>query len=241
MIVDNLGKPWIVDPITLASDQELFFEKGTEVLAKKGSFKGTSDSLFRAFLKKNITLTGYGATLRMRRSDYAGPPYKKGEWRHVLDLRSCSNVRIYGLTLAESGGDGIYLGTANGSVPNRDILIKAVVCDKNYRQGISVINAENLLIEDCVLSNTAGTAPAAGIDFEPNAAGERLTHCTLRRCVSQNNAGGGYFVAIPGLTAASSPVSLGFERCRSTGDQQAAVLVDTGNSPKKAVRGGIEL
>ena len=48
VIVDNLGKPWIVDPITLGGDQELFFEKGTEVLAKKGSFKGTGDSLFRA-------------------------------------------------------------------------------------------------------------------------------------------------------------------------------------------------
>ena len=240
VVIDNVGKPWIVDPITLASDQEVFFEKGTEVLARKGSFKGTSDSLFRAHLKRNITLTGYGATLRMRRDDYAGPPYKKGEWRHVLDLRSCSNVRIQGLTLAESGGDGIYLGTAARNVPNKDIHIKDVVCDKNYRQGISVINAENLLVEDCVLSNTAGTAPAAGIDFEPNAAGERLVRCTMRRCVSRNNAGGGYLLAIPGLSAASSPVSLCFERCRSTEDQRAAVLIHTGNTLEKAVRGSIE-
>ena len=122
----------------------------------------------------------------------------------MLDLQSCTNVRIYGLTLAESGGDGIYLGTATGSVPSKDIVIKDVVCDKNYRQGISVINAENLLIEDCVLSNTAGTAPAAGIDFEPNAPGERLVNCTLRRVVSQNNAGGGFLLAIPSLTTASA-------------------------------------
>ena len=176
----------------------------------------------------------------MRRDDYAGPPYKKAEWRNVLALQSCTNVRIYGLTLAESGGDGIYLGTATGSVPNKDIIIKDVVCDKNYRQGISVINAENLLIEDCVLSNTAGTAPAAGIDFEPNAPGERLVNCTLRRVVSQNNAGGGFLLAIPSLTAASAPVSLCFQQCRSIGDQHAAVLVHTGNSPKKAVRGSIE-
>jgi hypothetical protein len=240
VIVDNPGRPWIVGPIALASNQEISFEKGTEVLAKAGAFLRTGDSLFRAHLKQNITLTGYGATLRMRRSDYAAPPYRKGEWRHVLDLRSCTHVRICGLTLAESGGDGIYLGTATGSLPNKDIQIKDVVCDKNYRQGISVINAEDLLIENCVLRDTAGTAPAAGIDFEPNAPGERLVNCTLRNCLSQNNAGGGYFVAIPGLTAASRPVSLRFEHCRSIADRQAAILVHTGNRPEKAVRGTIE-
>lgn len=240
VIVENLGKPWIVDRIALASNQEIVFEKGVEVLAKKGAFKGTADSLFRAHLKKNVTLTGHGVTLRMRRSDYAGPDYKKAEWRHVIDLRSCTGVRISGLTLAESGGDGIYLGTARTGVPNKDIHIKDVVCDKNYRQGISVINAENLLIEDCVLSNTAGTAPQAGIDFEPNGPGERVVNCTLRRCVSRGNAGSGFLMALPFLTAASAPVSLRFEQCRSEGDGQTAVSIHTGNPPQKAVKGSIE-
>jgi len=31
------------------------------------------------------------------------------------------------------------------------MVIRDVVCDRNYRQGISVISAENLLIERCVL------------------------------------------------------------------------------------------
>jgi sugar phosphate isomerase/epimerase len=240
VIVENLGKPWIVDRIALASNQEIVFEKGVEVLAKKGAFKGTGDSLFRAHLKQNVTLTGYGATLRMRRSDYAGPDYKKAEWRHVLDLRSCTSVRISGLTLAESGGDGIYLGTAKDGIPNKDVCIRNVICDKNYRQGISVINAENLLIEDCVLSNTAGTAPQAGIDFEPNGPEERVVHCTLRRCISQNNAGSGFLLAIPYLNASSAPVSLRFEQCRSVGDGQTAVSIYTGNPPEKAVKGTIE-
>ena len=47
VIVDNVGWPWIVDKMTLASNQELFFEKGVVVLAKKGAFKGTADALFR--------------------------------------------------------------------------------------------------------------------------------------------------------------------------------------------------
>lgn len=240
VVVENLGRPWIVEPIVLADNQEIVFEEGVEVLAKKGAFHGPTDSLFRAHLKQNITLTGYGATLRMRRDDYAGPGYKKAEWRHVLDLRSCTGVRIRGLTLAESGGDGIYLGTARAGVPNKDIYIKDVVCDRNYRQGISVIHAENLLIEDCVLSNTAGTAPQAGIDFEPNRPDERVVNCTLRRCVSRNNAGSGFLASLRPLTASSEPVSLRFEQCRSEGDGQAAVSIHTGNAPEKAVLGRIE-
>lgn len=240
VLVENLGRPWIVEPIVLTNNQEIVFEKGVEVLAKKGAFHGPTDSLFRAHLKQNITLTGYGAVLRMRRDDYAGPDYKKAEWRHVLDLRSCTNVRIRGLTLTESGGDGIYLGTAKAGVPNKDVHIKDVVCDRNYRQGISVINAENLLIEDCVLSNTGGTAPQAGIDFEPNHPNERVVNCTFRRCVSRGNAGSGFLAALHQLSASSAPVSLRFEQCRSEAEGHSAVSIHTGNAPEKAVSGRIE-
>ncbi len=236
VIVDNVGKPWIVDQMRLASNQELFFEKGVVVLAKQGAFKGTGDSLFRADMLENVTLRGYGATLKMRRADYAGPEYKKGEWRHVLDFRSCTNVRIYGLKLTKSGGDGIYLGSAGQGTTNKNVHIKDVICDRNYRQGISVITAEDLLIENCILRNTAGTAPSAGIDFEPNYSSERLVNSVMRNCISQNNAGGGYVVYLGGN---ETRVSLRFENCRSIGDSSCGAYVGTPNSPENAVRGTI--
>ena len=133
-------------------------------------------------------------------------PYKHAEWRHVINLHSCGNIKILGLTLTESGGDGIYLGTGKAGVTNKDILIRDVVCDKNYRQGISVITAENLLIENTMLSNTDGTAPRAGIDFEPNGPTERVVNCVMRNCVAQNNAGCGFVAYIPTLDATSAPV-----------------------------------
>ena len=40
LIVDNVGKPWIVTGIALASNQEILFERGVEVLAKKERFQG---------------------------------------------------------------------------------------------------------------------------------------------------------------------------------------------------------
>src|SRR5262245_30268248 len=119
LVVDNVGKSWVVTPLKLVSNQEIVFEKGVEVLARAGKFQGRDDSLFTASLLENVTLSGYGATLRMRRGDYDDPSrYTRAEWRHVLNILSCRNVKVLGLTLTESGGDGIYLGKAKAGVPN---------------------------------------------------------------------------------------------------------------------------
>ena len=230
VIVDNTGAPWIVDRIRLAGDQELFFEDGVEVVAKKGAFKGGNDALFAAGGLENITLRGYGAVLRMHRDDYAGPEYENAEWRHVLNLSACRNVRVYGLRLTESGGDGIYLGGGSGDNTNRNVHIKDVVCDKNYRQGISVITAQDLLIENCTLSNTHGTPPQCGIDFEPNRADQRLVNCVMRNCTTKGNSGAGYTVSIGSIT---TPVSLRFENCRSIGDFHAGARLVVPNDPER--------
>ena len=236
LIVDNMGAPWITDRLTGVSDQEIFFEPGTEVLAKKGAFTGKADALLTLAGVTNVTLRGPGATLRMRRADYDAPPYVRAEWRHTLSIKSSANIQIIGLTFAESGGDGIYLGSLRAAWPNRDIVIRDVVCDRNYRQGISVISAENLLIENTIMRDTAGTPPAAGIDFEPNHAGERLKNCIMRNCLTENNYGDGYEFYLPNLTASSEPASIRLENCRSVGDR-VALRVITGNAEADAVRG----
>ena len=57
-------------------------------------------------------MTGYGATFRMWREDYAhgkdgkGRDYNRGEWRHTIAIRNSRSITIEGLTLEESGGDG---------------------------------------------------------------------------------------------------------------------------------------
>jgi hypothetical protein len=241
VVVEKMPSPWIVDRIHLASDQELFFEAGAEVLAKKDAFHGSGDSLFSAADKKNIKLIGPGATLRMRRADYDSQDYTRAEWRHVLNFHGCTGITVEGLTLAESGGDGIYLGAGPGGAPCKDVVIRDVICDRNYRQGISVISAENLLIERCLLKGTAGTPPAAGIDFEPNAANERLVNCVLRDCTIEDNQGYALHVYAPNLDRTSPPLSIRVENCvtRGTNARSASIVVSSG--PKGPVTGLIEL
>ena len=236
LIVENMGKPWIVRPMNLASNQEIVFEDGCEVLAKRGEFHAIGASLFRGRRVENLTLRGEGATWRMWREDYANLElYEKAEWRHCLNMGGCTNVQIIGLTLTESGGDGIYLGSGC-----RDITIRGVTSDANYRQGISVIAAENLLIEDCVLSNTKGTPPEAGIDFEPNRPTDRLVNVVMRNCLSTGNATSGYVVAIPSLNAESEPVSIRFEDCRSIDDGVMAAWTSSTGTLEGTPEGKVE-
>jgi hypothetical protein len=241
VIVPRMPTPWIVDKIELESDQEIFFEPGVEVVAKKGAFLGRQDSLFTAWNKRNIRLIGPGATLRMHRSDYDAPPYEKAEWRHVLSLRGCTNVLVEGLTLMESGGDGIYLGAGRNREPNVDVIIRNVVCDRNYRQGISVITARRLLIEKVILRGTAGTPPAAGIDFEPNHPHELLVDCVMRDCLIEDNQGLGIHLYLGNLNADSEPVSIRIENCVTRGANARSFHLFTRNAPEEAVRGMVEL
>lgn len=239
LIVEDMGSPWIVDEVKLRGDLEIVFEPGVVVQAKRGAFKGRNASLFTAVRAKNLILRGPGATLRMWRDDYDDPKqYDKAEWRHVIDLKSCENVQILGLTLAESGGDGIYLGVSGGG-PNINVLIQDVVCDRNYRQGISVISARGLTIERCVLKNTAGTAPMAGIDFEPNHPREEITDCVMRDCLVENNAGGGYQFYLRPLDSTSKPVSVRLERCRSIGDRVGFGISSSSRTGAEPVGGEI--
>lgn len=241
LVVENTGAPWITDKLQLASNQEIVFEKGVVVQAKRGAFKGTGDALFSASSKTNITLTGYGATLKMWKQDYDDKTqYKHAEWRHVLCFYSCARVRVTGLTLADSGGDGIYLGVARRGVPCSDVVIRDVACVNNYRQGISVISARNLLIEDCVLKDTWGTAPEAGIDFEPNHESEELSNCVMRNCLSENNRGDAYVLYLRPLKAASKPISIRIENCRSVGCRRSAGFITGNDSDTAGVTGAMD-
>ncbi len=240
LVVDKMAGPWIVTPMQLVSHQEITFQEGVEVLAKRGEFKSIGACLFKARGCENLSIIGYGATWRMWRDDYGNPDlYDPAEWRHCLFLSGCNNVKVYGLTLAESGGDGIYLGSGTGRTPNRNVHIKDVTADRNHRQGISVINAENLLIEDTILRDTDGTPPCAGIDFEPNSPEERLVNCVMRNCQISGNAGNGIVLALRPMDATSEDISLRFENCTSTGDT-GSVRIDMSCDAEGAPDGTIE-
>jgi hypothetical protein len=106
-----------------------------------------------------------------------------------------------------SGGDGIYVRSC------RNIHVKDIVSDGNRRQGISVTGVRDLLIEDTIVRNTAGTSPESGIDLEPNHPRNGLVNVVIRNTTAENNAGRGFIVSLGKLNSESEPVSIRFENC----------------------------
>ena len=239
IVIDRQPSPWITRPLFGRSNCEIVFERGVEVVAKKGEYLGKNDSLLAFRSAENVKISGYGATLRMHRADYAAAPYQKAEWRMNIKLLSCRNVTVEGLTLLESGGDGVYVGVDGKNGPCRDIVLKDLVCGRHYRQGISVISARNLLIERCVLSNTGGTAPSAGIDFEPNHAREELSGIVMKDCVVTGNKGVGIEFYLGQLDASSKPISAQIVNCRTSGNRSGFWLSNGRATKTACVRGEI--
>jgi len=239
LIVDAMPAPWITEQLYLLDNQELHFEKGAVLQAKRGCFHGTNDSLLNILHKKNVSISGEGAIIRMWVEDYRSENYEKGEWRHGINIISSENVNIHGMTVVDTGGDGVYVGDQEGYGPCKNIHIANVVCDNNHRQGISVISVEKLLVEKTVMRNTRGTIPEAGIDFEPDEPSQSLIDCVVRDCVTENNSGCGYLVYLVQLNHTSKPVSIRFENCTAIGEVHAVSLT-TGNGKEKSVRGSIE-
>ena len=212
VVLDKQSGPWVTLPLKMRSDTELILEPGVELLAKRGEYKGLRDYLLELPFCTNVTIRGgAGSTLRMWKKDYQGPDYKHGEWRYALRIFHCRNVLVEGLTIVESGGDGI-------GVTGTDITIRNCVCDRNHRQGMSVFNVKNFLVENCVFSNTSGTPPQSGVDIEPDHSNERLENIVFRNCQSFGNAGAGFEAYLAQLRKSSGPVSILFENCRSWGN-----------------------
>ena len=220
------GEPWVVSrPLILRRDGvTLHFLPGVVLEAQRGQFHGETDCLLTmgggAAPVAGVTVRGSpGARLRMHRADYANSSlYSKAEWRHGLQLVSVRDTLVESLRIELSGGDEIYADQAtNTTIRNVDMA-------DNYRQGISVVAADGLVVEDCLMHGTNGTNPQAGLDIEPNRPQDELVNITFSRCTSYNNTGNQLDVF---------PTCLRYRVC---GQAERASAVKPGQPPRHDLR-----
>jgi len=236
LVVDFIGVPWIVRPLKGVSNQSIIFEHGVELVAKKGEYRGLTDIMLTYLNAENVKIFGEGATLRMHREDYAKAPYVKGEWRHLLCICGGRNVLIEGLRLADSGGDGVYVGMKGAGKIPKNITLRNLVLDRNWRNALSVIAVDGMLVENCSFLNTSGTLPEAGVDFEPNSPDERIVNCVLRNCVSDNNRGKAFGINATESNAQTAPYGIRFENCRASRSKWGWSYTDGGCNQKDGCR-----
>ncbi|WP_166356436.1 right-handed parallel beta-helix repeat-containing protein, partial [Phytoactinopolyspora limicola] len=208
VVIDQVPGGWVTDPLFLnRGDVTIVVEPGVMVKAKPNSFPGSNDSLLTVRDAGNVLISGYGASFAMQKKQYTS-----GEWRMALKLLGVQDVTVEGLVLRDSGGDGVYIGRSNQSAYCSNVVLRDLVCDNNRRNALSVISVDGLVVEGCQFSQTQGTLPESGVDFEPNFADERISNITMTDCVFEGNITRGVSVILSALDQTSAPVSVLIDR-----------------------------
>lgn len=209
IIVDKQAGDWVVGSLYLngVRNKKIIFEQGVVLRAKRGAFR-PADRLFQLVNSDNVEIQGYGATFAMNKSEYSG------QQNHALSIVNSSNITVKGLTLTGAGGDGIYVSRYNHGEYCRNIVIDGVTSTKNQRQGMTVISVDGLQIKNSTFSETSGTSPSAGIDFEPEHTSDRLDNITVTNCTFKDNNGPGIMFAVNKVSSSSRPIDATFRNIR---------------------------
>lgn len=112
-----------------------------------------------------------------------------GEWGHGIRMeRGAAHITVSDVKINNMWGDGIFMQAV------KDIAVCRIVADHNRRQGISVIEAEGVLVTHSVFKNTRGTRPSAGIDLEPDIPTQHISNMRIANSKFLDNAGAGILV-----------------------------------------------
>ena len=131
-------------------------------------------------------VTVVGGTLEGERYEHQG---KTGEYGMGIRIGpGAAHITVSGLTSKNMWGDGFFVEGATS------VTFCSVVADHNRRQGLSVTEADGLVVTNSVFSNTSGTGPSAGIDLEPWKDSQKISNVRIVASKFLHNAGGGILV-----------------------------------------------
>lgn len=178
---------YVVRPLELPSNIRIIFGDNSSIRASSGY--GLGDCVFILRDVENIDIIGNNTYLRMPKKNYM-----QGEWRHGVSVVGAKNVLIRGIIVDETGGDGFYVAGSKQKAYSENI--KLIDCKSFYvkRNGLSIISAKKLLVENCEFSYSSGTAPEIGIDIEPNSISDVLSGIVIRNVITRNNNNAGIAV-----------------------------------------------
>lgn len=149
--------------------------------------------IIRVYNVSNVSILGAGTIDGNR----ANAVVATGEWGYGVSLNGSQNVTLDGFRSINCWGDGINLqrlALADFTSP-KNVLIRNVICDNNRRQGLSIEDGVDIVVENGLFSNTLGALPMCGIDIEPPDGNGNVSNVTLRNNIFRNNARRGVTVA----------------------------------------------
>lgn len=175
--------------INMKSDVNLYLGKDSSTVLAAIPNDTTFYFIIKAENVENIKI--YGGKIKGERFAHKGTT---GEWGMGIGLYSTSSVSIENMLIRDCWGDGIYFGKSKTTkrMP-ANTTISNVTCTNNRRQGMSIVSANGAIITNSTFSFTEGTAPAAGVDIEPNDY-DTVQNVTFRNCKFKNNRQIGFLI-----------------------------------------------
>ena len=85
------------------------------------------------------------------------------EYGHGICVFASENVILSGVTIKDVQGDGVVV-----SKNNKNVKITNMAIERYHRNGISIIDGEDIQVRRITVRNGGGTEPFAAIDVEPN-------------------------------------------------------------------------
>jgi parallel beta-helix repeat protein len=189
---------YMIDPtksLVLQSNQTLVLSPSAILAAIPCDYSFTS--VIKIAKVKNVTVTG-GHII----GEGASHSGAIGEWGHGIFIADgASDVTVKDIVTSDCWGDGVYIGCGQNIVKN--VTLENVISYGNRRQGLSITNAEDVLINNCIFSDSYNKRP--GIDLEP------CDNCTVKditinntKCI--NNSGCG--IQLMGCNEAVSDITI---------------------------------
>jgi hypothetical protein len=150
----------------------------------------------------------------------------KGQCGMGLAFYSSQNINFEEIYSYNNHGDGIYIGSGTGRTETGEIQcnscsninIGKATCKGNYRNGISVIAGNNIIMNEIYIEDTIGSDPQAGIDFEPNHICERID-IKINKIFSKNN----YHCGVTTYTSESESIKVSVNEVHSNNDAIAFI------------------
>lgn len=170
--------------LTVHSGQRLLFDAATLQLTANGYD-------FYAVLNihnvNNVTVEG-GLTIIGDRESHTATT---GESGHGIRIVNSHNVHVSDVDIRYTWGDGVCVG-GNGTMAeiSQNVTLERIRTYKCSRNGLSIIEADGVVVRDCDFTYTDRTAPQYGIDVEPNLG--TATNITIENVRMLDNGIGGF-------------------------------------------------
>ena len=228
VVIGKLKTPWRIRSVKVHSNQRVQIEKGVQILGERlsRSMEGVDNcSLFEVKKVRNVIIEGLGD----RPEDcfvgkYATHAERKANGRRYyggcgVGIDASANVLVRNLKVSYNTCDGVSVGGLLS--PAQNIWLDNLVCDGNFRQGMSIVNADGVYSRKVVFSGTDGNEPKAGVDMEPVYPSNFISEIYFLDCRFYNNASKNVIFA----TSTYAPMTAYFKRCQFEAQRNGNIAV----------------